>query len=288
MTGRSRPVLELGYSIADRISLLYPSPWTELSLTLAVEEHSGRIAVFEASVSGGAPPLSSPWCDRLLQVGLLNHDIDELKSAVLDENVWLGTQLFAQRCSESSVLVLLGPPLLRIEINSHDLMTGTEFLLALNAATDSIAERQRQMKVLMGPDLSFSWSLADRVLRLGSDRGDDCGFSPTLIQDVLIVGSFAPKMQTWCWSWANPDLARYVDHVRPVYNHLARPILSGQGIFRYPESVMDPLLAESVAALAAHRLGGRAYLPVVQRNSSAVLYLAILLPTPPQTPLTAT
>jgi hypothetical protein len=253
-----RPALEIGYSIADRLTLLHPSRWTAVELTIG--RHAEAPIVSAAHVTTDAGPPAATWCDRKAELGLLNRDLAALLHAVqADGGAWDAGALVAER-RMSGKLVLSGAPGLRIELAQADLAIGAELLAALARAAPELQARQEALDRAIGPARRVSWSFKDATARF--DEGD--------LRPLQVLGSFAPGPQSWCWSWANPTLAEFPASFAEVRS-LACP-QPGQGVFRLPEMVVDAVFAGHVARLAAHRIDRAVW--VVEREEDT-LYLAL-------------
>jgi hypothetical protein len=169
-----RPALEIGYSIADRLTLLHPSRWTAVELTIG--RHAEAPIVSAAHVTTDAGPPAATWCDRKAELGLLNRDLAALLHAVqADGGAWDAGALVAER-RMSGKLVLSGAPGLRIELAQADLAIGAELLAALARAAPELQARQEALDRAIGPARRVSWSFKDATARFDGLRAGRCKF----------------------------------------------------------------------------------------------------------------
>ena len=131
-------------------------------------------------------------------------------------------------------------------------MSDDEFEAFLRSATKELSKKQDSLKEQYALGTWSRWWFDQRTEKLQFfDEVDNL----VIEADVLVIGSYSPKSNTWKWGWGNtwvlPGLRRKAEPLKELKN------LTGLEVFGYEHAfeIENEVMAGEFAAISVKHLG---------------------------------
>ena len=131
-------------------------------------------------------------------------------------------------------------------------MSDEEFAAFLSSATEELSKKQDSLKEQYGLGTWSRWWFDQRTETLQFfDEADNL----VIEADVLTIGSYSPKSNTWKWAWGNtsllPGLRKKAEPLKELENITGFEIFGYEHTFEIEDEMAGEFVAMSVKHLGA-------------------------------------